>query len=153
MFSESAVLDTEEEVGILQNLINELGLENKDTALHHLHLSEDHYLNKKWDDCISNSVKFFESILQEVAAKQYLITENKKISKSIYESPKEVRNYLKENGLIEEKEKRTTASIYSLLSETGGHPYIAKQEQARLLRHLALTFCQFVMLRLKGFLF
>lgn len=152
LFSEAEVLDSEEERGILDSLVNELNLDNQKTILHHLELSEEHYLNKGWDDSISNSRKFLESIYKEVAARHNMITKSTKLSKAIYENPKDVRDYLKNNGLIEEKEKKAIASIYSLLSGTGGHPYIAKQDQARLLRHVALTFCQFVMLRLKGYI-
>lgn len=152
LFSESDVLDTEEEKGLLENLIKESSLDNQTTILHHLELSEDHYLNKKWDDSISNSRKFIESILQEVAARHHMIIKNKKLSNSVYSSPKDVREYLKDCKLIENKEMKAIASTYSLLSETGGHPYIAEQDQSRLLRHLALTFCQFVLLRFKGFL-
>jgi len=152
LFPESDVLDSEEEGGILRNLVDELNLENKDTIFHHLQLSEDHYLNQKWDDSISNSRKFLESILQEVAAKHHMVENNTELSSSIYNSPRDVRDYLKNNELIEEKEKKAISSNYSLLSGTGGHPYIAEQDQARLLRHIALTFCQFVMLRLKGYI-
>lgn len=152
LFSESDVLDSEEEGGILKSLVDELDLENKETTLHHLQLSEDHYIDEKWEDSISNSRKFLESILQEVAAKHHMVEGNTILSDSIYSSPRDVRDYLKNNGLIEEKEKKAIASVYGLLSETGGHPYIAEQDQARLLRHMALTFCQFVMLRLKGYI-
>lgn len=152
LFSESDVLDTEEEKGILEVLIKESNLDNQNTMLHHLQLSEEHYLNEKWDDSISNSRKFFESILQEVTAKHNMVEKSKKLPKSIYSNPKDVRGYLKDSNLIEKKEMEAIASTYGLLSGTGGHPYIAEQDQARLLRHLALTFCQFVLLRFKGFL-
>jgi hypothetical protein len=46
--------------------------------------------------------------------------------------------------------KEALAKVYGLLSHTGGHPYMAQNDQARLLRHLALTFSQFAMLRLRG---
>lgn len=152
LFSEADILDAEEEKGILENLVNELNLDNQQTVLHHLELSEKHYIDKKWDDSISNSRKFLESIFQEVAAKHNMVEKKVELSNSIYSSPKDVRDYLTNNGLIEEKEKKAIASVYGLLSGTGAHPYIAEQDQARLLRHMALTFCQFVMLRLKGYI-
>jgi hypothetical protein len=40
--------------------------------------------------------------------------------------------------------------VYGLLSHTGAHPYMAENDQARLLRHLALLFAHFAMLRLQG---
>ncbi len=61
-----------------------------------------------------------------------------------------VRNYLESEGVLETKEKNAIAKIYGLLSKTGGHPYMAASDQARLLRQLSLTLAQFVMLRLQG---
>jgi hypothetical protein len=71
--SESDVLDVEEEKSILESLYDNLDLEDKDTAIHHLNLSEDHYIDEKWDDSISNSRKFLEKVLQEVAARRNMI--------------------------------------------------------------------------------
>jgi hypothetical protein len=69
---------------------------------------------------------------------------------NIYSNQKNIRSYLEKEGLLEPKEREAITSIYGLLSETGGHPNIAESEEARLLRHLSLTFSQFVMLRLRG---
>jgi hypothetical protein len=152
LFSEEAVLDVKEEQGVLTTLVNQLSLDNKDTILHHLTMSEDHYVNQKWDDSISQSRKFLESIFQEVAARHHNMLHNRPLSRDIYDQPKEIREYLEKNKLIESKEKEAISKIYGLLSDTGGHPYIAEKDQARLMRHLALTFCQFIMLRLSGYL-
>ena len=57
---------------------------------------------------------------------------------------------LERSGMLEKKEKEAIAQVYGLLSNTGGHPYIAERDQARLMRHLSLTFAQFVLLRLEG---
>lgn len=147
---EAQVLDVEEEVTVLESLFRELGLANNDTAFHHLSLSEDHFRDGRWEDSISNSRKFLECILQEIAAEHSKINLGSKISNSIYGSPASVRNYLEREGLIESKERETLAAVYGLLSQTGGHPYMAQEDQARLLRHMALTLSQFAMLRLDG---
>jgi hypothetical protein len=65
---ESDILDVKEVAGVLESLYSELRLGNKDVALHCLKLSEDHWLNTKWDDCISNARRFLECVLQEVAS-------------------------------------------------------------------------------------
>jgi hypothetical protein len=148
--SESDVLDVEEETGVLDSLFTSLELDNNETAIHHLKLSEEHYISERWDDSVSNSRKYLECVLQEVAAKHYHLVHGKTLNKRTYERPSAVREYLEKEGLIESKEKEAISSTYSLLSHTGGHPYMAKNDQARLLRHLSLTFSQFVMLRLKG---
>jgi hypothetical protein len=152
LFSEAAVLDVKEEQGILKTLAAGLSLDNKETIFHHLTLSEEHYVAGKWDDSISNSRKFLEAVLQECAVKVSISVSGKTLSKEKYDSPVEVRDYLESKGILESKEKKAIASTYSLLSDIGAHPYIAEKDQARLLRNLALTYSQFVMLRLRGFL-
>lgn len=150
LIPEEDVLDVQEATGVLETLFSSLNLNNQETAFHHMSLSEEHYIAQKWDDSISNSRKFLESVLQEVAASYSLKFKNKKLPQRIYTRPFAVRDYLEEEGLLEKKEKETLANVYGLLSQTGGHPYMAQNDQARLLRHLALTFSQFVMLRFKG---
>jgi hypothetical protein len=147
---ESDVLDVEEESGILQSLYASLGLDEKETAFHHLELSETHYIDGKWDDSISNSRKFLECVLTQVAAKHSQSAKSTTLAKGVAQRPREVREYLEHEGLLETREKEALAKVYGLLSHTGSHPYMAENDQARLLRHLALTFCQFVMLRLEG---
>lgn len=151
-FSEATVLDTEGEIGILEKLIQDLELNNLEVIKHHLESSETHYIDNKWDDSISNSRKFLESILREIAAKHYFLEESKLIDSSVYKSPFQIRDYLTVEGLIEPKEKEAISKVYGLLSETGGHPYIAQKDQARLMRYLALSFAQFALLRFQGFL-
>lgn len=150
LIPESDVLDVEEETKYIHSLYIELELGEKETAFHHLELSETHYIEEKWDDSISNSRKFLESVLREVANKHNKYISGDSIPEDIYKWPVKVRTYLETAELIETKEKEAIASIYGLLSETGGHPYMAISDQARLLRHLSLTIAQFVMLRLKG---
>jgi len=148
--SETDVLDVQEETGVLQSLYKSLGLGDEQVILHHLALSEEHYLAGKWDDSISNSRKFLEGVLREVASGYSTRRKNVPLAPSTYTSPVGVRDYLQNEGLLEAKEKQALSSVYGLLSNTGGHPYMAQNEQARLLRHMALTFSQFVMLRLQG---
>jgi hypothetical protein len=134
----------------LQQLYKDLQLGEADTALHHLELSEEHYLAGRWDDSISNSRKFLECVLREVARCHSSAVKGTPLSDEVAIRPVRVRDYLEAAGLIETKEKGALSSVYGLLSETGGHPYMAENEQARLLRHLALTLSQFVMLRFRG---
>jgi hypothetical protein len=150
--SETDILEIKEEIGLLETLYDALHLDNKDLSLHHLQLSEEHYVTKKWDDCISNSRKFLENVLREVASAYSQKCKKVIFEKSLYESPFKVRDYLEEEGLLDKKEKEAIAKIYGLLSDTGSHPYMASNDQARLLRQLALTLSQFVMLRFEGYL-
>ena len=119
-------------------------------AFHFLKLSEEHFMNNKWEDSIANSRKYFECVLQEVASLHSKVIRKVELPSSTYEKPVRVREYLERENLLEKKEKEVVSSIYGLLSETGAHPYMAEADQARLLRHLTLTIAQFVMLRLNG---
>ncbi len=153
LFSEEDVLDTQEEAGILQTLYQQLALGESETAIHHLQLSEEHYIAGRWDDAISNARKFFECTLSQIAVSHSLKSSNTSpLTKEDAEHPFRVRDYLEREGLLETKEKEAIAKVYGLLSDTGGHPYMARNDQARLLRHLALTLSQFALLRFQGFL-
>jgi hypothetical protein len=144
------VLDADEAAGVLQSLYTQLSLPHKDKNLEFLKLSEDHYIAERWADSIHNSRKFLEGTLQEVAATHSLRVKDLELAGGTYRSAMKVRDYLERENLLDTKEKETLAKVYGLLSETGSHPNMAYNDQARLLRHLALTFSQFVMLRLQG---
>jgi hypothetical protein len=147
---EGDVIDVEETRGILEHLYTTLGLGEKETAIHHLDLSEEHFLAGKWDDAISNSRKFLELVLSKSAAAHSTRANASSVSTPRLDSPAAVREYLQAAGVLEAKEKDAIAKVYGLLSQTGGHPYMAAHDQARLLRQLSLTLAQFVMLRLRG---
>ncbi len=144
------VLDVEEETSVLRSLYVELSLPHKEKNFEFLRLSEEHYLAERWADSIHNSRKFFEGTLQEVAAAHSLRVKGDELAEGTYSRAVRVRDYLEREGLLDTKEKETVSSIYGLLSETGSHPNMAYNDQARLLRQTALTFSQFVMLRLQG---
>ncbi len=147
---EEDALDAKEAAGVLEQLYSELQLPDEETTIHHLRLSEEHYIAGRWDDSIGNSRKFLECVLGAVAEKRSIVTAGVSLADGVRDRPVRVRDYLESMGLLETGEKTALASIYALLSETGSHPYMAQNEQARMLRHLALTLSQFVMLRLRG---
>jgi hypothetical protein len=146
---ESDVLDTAEAGGVLERLYADLRLSEKETAFHCLKQSEEHWHNRKWDDCIANARRFLECVLTEVACAHSLKTTGNSLPQK---KPFEIRDYLEKARLMETKEKEALAKDYGLMSETGSHPYIAEQDQARLLRQIALIWAQFVLLRWQGFL-
>lgn len=129
LMPETDVLEIKEEIGLLETLYSSLNLENKDLSFHHLKQSEEHYLAKKWDDCISNSRKFLESVLREIASAHSKRYKKVSLKDSVYESPVKVRDYLEMENLLEIKEKEAIAKIYGLLSNTGSHPYMASNDQ------------------------
>jgi len=147
--SEVEVLDVEAETGLLQKLYATLALSDQQTTFQFLKLAEDHYVAGRWSDCISNARKFFESVLQQVASK-HSNARGVPLDSTTLQRPVAVREYLETAGLVEKKEREAIDKIYALLSHTGGHPYMAEEDQARLLRQICLTVTQFVMLRLEG---
>ncbi len=147
--NEADVLDVVEERGVVITLAASLGLPRLDIMKDALQLSEAHYLESRWADSISNSRKALECLLAD-AATIYAGHRNIPLSDEKKEKPVLMREFLKEHGLLEEKEKEAVAKIYGLLSHTGSHPYMAEKDQARLLRQLSLTLAQFVLLRLEG---
>lgn len=149
---ERDVINVEEEVSLLRGLFTSLGLPDPATAFHHLDQSEARYIEGNWDDSISNSRKYLECVIQAVAIAHHLRAKGRPIADTTREKPVLCRDYLHAEGLIEKKELDALGKIYALLSHTGGHPYMAQQDQARLMRHLALTFSQFVLLRYRGYL-
>jgi len=148
--TEATVFDTEEATGTLLHLVNLLGFSNVEIIRHHLNLADEHYTAGKWDDSIGNARKVLEAITQEAAAAHSLKVSGQPLAQRIYDSPRDVRDYLESVGLLVTKEKEAIAKVYGLMSETGGHPYMAEKDQARLMRHLALTLAEFVLLRLQG---
>ncbi len=150
LFSEASAVDAAESSGVIQHLISVVSLAKSKATIHFLELSEQHFIEKRWSDSIANSRKFLESAMQEVAAAHSLRVLGATLKTDTYEKPVLVRDYLEREGLLETREKETVAKIYGLLSHTGGHPYMADNDQARLLRHLSLTVGQFVLLRYKG---
>lgn len=91
-----------------------------------------------------------EAVLQQAAIRFETGRVEGGLSAADLEKPVKVRDYLEHVGLLGQKEKEAVAKIYALLSDTGAHPYIAQGDQARLLRHYALTTSQFTLLRLRG---
>lgn len=150
LYPESDVLNVAEEIGVLERLHQDLQLGNRATAFEALRLSEEHYRAGRWSDCVSNSRKFLESVLQEIARRHSLLDTGKALAEGTYSRPVAVREYLENRGLVEKRERETIDKIYGLLSHTGSHPYMAESDQARLLRQLSLTVSQFAMLRLEG---
>ena len=150
--ADSSVIKEQEEQTYLEKLVDEFELPDPDTIKHHLSLSDEHFLHGKYDDSISNSRKVLDAILQQVTAAVYLKTENKPAPAGLLKNATQTRGYLEKRGLVTAAERESLDKNYGLLSVTGGHPYIAEKDQARLMRHLALTFGQFVLLRYQGFL-
>jgi len=148
---ETEILDVEAESGLLQELHRSLGLGRKDEIFSFLDLSEKHYINGDWSDSIGNARKFFEAVLQEVANRHSLHSTTQPIPERTLQRPVAIREYLEEEGLLEKRERETLDKVYGLLSHTGGHPYMAAKDQARLLRQLSLTITQFILLRLEGY--
>jgi len=150
-YSESSVIDEKVEQEYLEELFLTLKLADIATLQHHLNGSEEHYRNGKYDDSISNSRKVLDVVLTQVASGVYAKVNGKSIPPEMSKNATDIRNFLERQNLVSKVEREALDKNYGALSTTGGHPYIAEKDQARLMRHLALTFSQFVLLRYQGF--
>jgi hypothetical protein len=149
---ESSAVDEQEEQGYLENLIDGMSLRDSALIKHHLSLSEDHFLKGTWGDSISNSRNFLESLLEQIANALHIKQTGNPLPQNISSRPVEVRKYLEQEGLIDSVERESLAKNYGLISNTGSHPNMAHQDQARLMRNLALTFSQYILLQWAGYL-
>ncbi len=147
---ESSVIDTQAEQSYLEQLVDMLVLSDPDTIKHHVKLAEDDYAGGRWSNSIGNSRHFLEAILAQVL-ERVSAKLGRSLHQNVYKNATTTRDHLVREGLISEDEKETLKQIYGLLSNTGGHAYIAEKDQARLMWNLALTLSQFVLLRYEGF--
>ncbi|HEY6806539.1 MAG TPA: hypothetical protein VI306_23365 [Pyrinomonadaceae bacterium] len=150
--TEHSVIDDRQEQTYLETLINDAHFSKNNIILHHLALSEEHYISGKWGDSSSNSRNFLESLLEQIADAISIKKTGASLPASISKRPKEVREFLEDNGFIDSTERDAIQKVYGLISNTGSHPNMAHQDQARLMRNLALTFSQYVLLQWTGYL-
>jgi hypothetical protein len=149
-FTGADVLNVDQERTLLHHLHTSLGLPDQEQTFQFLKLAEDHFIAGRWSDSISNARKFFEAILSQISVQYSLKKLGTALSESTLTRPVEVRRFLEDKGLLEKREREAVDKIYGLLSHTGGHPYMADDDQARLLRQLSLILTQFALLRLEG---
>jgi hypothetical protein len=140
-------VDYEEEQNLVIRLASDIPLDNLPILVNHVSQSEKDYLEAHWGNSIINSRQFLESILREISAKYNVNKHGAVLDSKTYNSPAEVRRYMEKEGLLVRKETEAIQHTYGLLSDTGGHPNLSIQEQARLMRNLALAMSQYVLLR------
>lgn len=142
-FNESSVIPEKEEQNLLIKKVQDLAFTNTAVIEHHLSLSENHYLEGRWGDSIGNARSALEAIVSEITKR---VHKKAGLSSKIPATPTGQRDFLESHGLLDKKEKETLEKVYGLISDTGNHPNISEQDQARLGRHLALTLSQYLLL-------
>jgi hypothetical protein len=147
--ADSSVIDEKEEQSYLEELIDNATLNDKLVIKHHLELAERAYVEARWSDAISNARNFFEAILEQVAGELHHKINGAALTTN---RPVEIREYLDRAGFVDRTEKEAIAKVYGLISNTGSHPNMAHKDQARLMRNLALTFSQYILMQWAGFL-
>jgi len=150
--TEHSVIDETEERSYLELLIGNANLPDTSLITHHLQLSEQAYIDSRWNDTISNARNFLEAILSQVAEGLQMKKNGSALPIDIAARPVEIRKHLEREGLINGTEREALARIYGLISNTGSHPNMAHKDQARLMRNLALTFSQYILLQWEGYL-
>lgn len=145
--SEAEIVDTKEEAGLLERLYTELGLGDSKTTLHFLQLSEDAYINGRWDAAVQHARQTMESVLLQCAVRWAgqksppdMLTDT---------APAGIRRYLEREGILDDKEVAAVQHSYGLVSNKGSHVHVCDKDEARLTRHIVLSLTQYVMLELK----
>jgi len=147
---ESAIVDIDKQHGVLVEIAREVALANVDVLEHHFDASEEHFTEGRWDDCIAQARKFMECCHREGAVRWSQHFLSKPLEAHVYERAQEAYSFLRKHGLLSQEEFDVVRETYSFLSAAGGHPYIANNDQARMLRQVALIYAECVLLRLKG---
>jgi hypothetical protein len=147
---DSTPIDTEKQRDLLVVKAAEIGLAGQDLFSHALRRSADAYQSGNWEDCVGNARKALELVLRECAVLHSARTGGVGLTQSDLDRPYKVRDYFRDEGLLEVKEHEALGTNYGLLSEVGNHPYIAQREQARMLRQIALILTEFVLVRTEG---
>lgn len=146
---ESDSKPAEEERKGIQVLYAALSLPNEVLLKTDLQTAEEHYLNGKWDDCVSNVRQVLELVLKDVARDTVTKLGYPPISDVDLKKPVMVRNHLEKNGLLGKDEMQTINSSYGFMSGVGSHPALGRQDQARLMRRMGMLLAEFVLIRYK----
>jgi hypothetical protein len=136
-----------EQRAYLEGLYERLGLIEQALAKKHYQQSEADYVNGVPGNAISNARHFVEVVLRNTARRVSQLAPPVLSDRDI-RSQKAVHSYLLSTGFLSEAEYELVRKLYGILSGKGGHPNMAKQDEARLTRHYALITCEFVLLRL-----
>ncbi len=149
---ENSVINQHTEQTYLEILIDSLSISDSKLIKHHLNLSGEHFSNGKWGDCISNSRMALEAILQQVADAIHVKKNGTNLAPNTFSTPRLVRDYFKNENILEDKEVEVIRTCYGLLSNTGSHPNMSEKDQARLMRNLALSLSHYALITYEGFL-
>jgi len=150
LHTESSIVDIEQQHSALKQLVRDLGFSKRETLERFLDLSEKFYAEGHWEDCIGNARKFLEGCLQESASLFNAHRFGSPLPPGTYDNVRQIREYLEKHKLLADREAKTIGETYGLLSNVGSHPNMAANDQARLLRQVALLYSEFVMLRVRG---
>lgn len=143
---EENTFDVKEEEGAIEALYRTLGLGSLDQVKQELQLTDEHYVNAKWGDCIKHARDLAECILLEIVKARAALGVGNCPPKA-KEQAITVRNELHASGFLDEKELGFINALWKLLSEQGGHMNMSAHENARICRQYALSAAHFVLLR------
>jgi hypothetical protein len=141
---EENVFDVQEEAAGLAGLYKKMQLEQPEQLEHDLKLTDEHYTNGHWGDCIKHARDVLEHTLLGVARAR-----SKALGKNLARSalPGVVRSFLRDNQVISDQEEKFLFALHTLLSIEGGHANMSEAEEARIERQYALTAAHFALLR------
>lgn len=143
---EENVFDVVEQTGALEALWARIGLPRADQLRHNLQLADEHYEEGRWGDCITHARHVVELTLRQVADAR-VGHGHDPVPPDGDRRPVVVRDHLRTTGFYDQQEQNLVNALYALVSREGGHPNMAPQESARILRQHAFTVAHFLLLR------
>lgn len=144
---EENVFDVEEQAGALEALWGRLLLTEFEQLRHNLRLADEHYEASRWGDCIAHARHVVELTLLEVAEARHRLGATAALPAKGRKAPVIVRDHLRITGFYDQDEQDLVKAVYGLVSRLGGHPNMAPQASARILRQHAFTVAHFLLLR------
>jgi len=100
--------------------------------------------DEEFNECLSQARKVIDNLQQEIAKK--IIKKTSKSIKGKITITANVRDYLKEQKLITEKEHGLIKGIYGFISDEGTHKLISTKDQARLGKNMLIE-CSLLLLK------
>jgi hypothetical protein len=136
---DESAFDVVEGATVIEALYTRTALPDPARITRELREIDDHYESGKWGDSIKHARDLLELILSTIVRSLY---PSAKASR-----PVEVRGALTDGQFWDVKECGYVNALYQLLSEKGGHPNLAEQDNALICRQYALSVVHFVLLR------
>jgi len=136
-----------EEHDSLVSALKDLGL---DVTVHHLEQSREHFIEGEWDSANGQTRKALEELTKKIA--ESLANRNREEIPKRFDEPRpvEIRDYLHDQGFLDDYEYNLLKMFYQYSSIDGAHPGLSNETDARVRRFILVGLCQFYVEKYKN---